>query len=265
MGVPIFFPMPAGNIGWEILTTAHSSPVYGSYKSNKHPSVCTSDRLFLLSLWLHSYSFSCLASASFTAVTIALEVPATRSLQYYSTCEYLDPEKADLIRMTSLSAEERCSRHLISDHVHSRRGSATSINSEDEDAIEPCPPASVEPQGRSHHAEHARPRPNHLISCRSHMEHLMGVDDGVDPSLLWQNMLAVQRAFGCYNSARMRAAVEMGGDEGLMPSKACLDLLNDSISRLPEDARRQVDDFLSQQSSSRRKSSSSWRRRFKHS
>ncbi|RKU44792.1 hypothetical protein DL546_007476 [Coniochaeta pulveracea] len=72
------------------------------------------------------------------------------------------------------------------------------------------------------------------------MEHLMGVDDGVDPSLLWQNMLAVQRAFGCYNSARMRAAVEMGGDEGLMPSKACLDLLNDSISRLPEDARRQT-------------------------
>jgi hypothetical protein len=29
-------------------------------------------------------------------------------------------------------------------------------------------------------------------------------------------MLAVQRAFGCYNSARMRAALEMGGEEGFM-------------------------------------------------
>jgi hypothetical protein len=104
----------------------------------------------------------------------------------------------------------------MSDQVNSRRGSATSFCSEDEDAISPCPPASAEAQGQSYHAEHLQPQPNRSGSCRDRLEHLNGIDDCIDPSLLWQNMLAVQRAFGCYNSARMRAALETGGEEGFM-------------------------------------------------
>lgn len=48
-------------------------------------------------------------------------------------------------------------------------------------------------------------------------------------------------------------------------SKTCLDLLNDSITQLPDEARRQLDDFLSHnEPCSSRRSSSSWRRRLVH-
>jgi hypothetical protein len=49
-----------------------------------------------------------------------------------------------------------------------------------------------------------------------HFDPLDGEGDSVDPSRLWQKMLAIQRVFGCYNSARMRAALEMGVEDGFM-------------------------------------------------
>ncbi|KAK0724632.1 hypothetical protein B0H67DRAFT_449079, partial [Lasiosphaeris hirsuta] len=65
----------------------------------------------------------------------------------------------------------------------------------------------------------------------------------VDAETLWKRMLAIQRMFGCYNSARMRAALDTGA-EGFIPSRTCLDLLNDSIDQLPEESRRQLEEFL---------------------
>jgi hypothetical protein len=35
-----------------------------------------------------------------------------------------------------------------------------------------------------------------------------GSSAGLDAAQLWERMLSVQRVFGCYNSARMRAALE---------------------------------------------------------
>ena len=43
-----------------------------------------------------------------------------------------------------------------------------------------------------------------------------------------------------------------------------MDLLNDSIAELPEQARQQLDDFLAGESGSRRRSTSSWKRRLLH-
>lgn len=90
--------------------------------------------------------------------------------------------------------------------------------------------------------------------------------DDVDTSALWRTMLDIERAFGCYKSARMRAALELGDKEVPVPSKTCLDLLNDSITQLPEESRRQLVDFLHNESSEpRRRSTSSWKRRVSRS
>ncbi|KAE8441396.1 hypothetical protein EG329_004985 [Mollisiaceae sp. DMI_Dod_QoI] len=50
----------------------------------------------------------------------------------------------------------------------------------------------------------------------------------------WSRMLALQREYHCYNSARLEAAVEAmengwGEDAVQMPSRLCLDLLNEQL------------------------------------
>ncbi|EPE09304.1 hypothetical protein F503_07080 [Ophiostoma piceae UAMH 11346] len=60
-------------------------------------------------------------------------------------------------------------------------------------------------------------------------------------TLLWHRMLALQRQYHCYNSARMSAALQ--DDTMAIPPRACLDLLNDSIATadLCDEARAHVD------------------------
>ncbi|KAI1183242.1 hypothetical protein F5B17DRAFT_146193 [Nemania serpens] len=55
-----------------------------------------------------------------------------------------------------------------------------------------------------------------------------------DPERLWMRMLALQKRFGCYNSARMSAALSSGNESKLRPSKVCLDLLNEHMAILPD-------------------------------
>ncbi|KAH8890285.1 hypothetical protein GQ53DRAFT_601388, partial [Thozetella sp. PMI_491] len=78
--------------------------------------------------------------------------------------------------------------------------------------------------------------------------------DNTDAATLWRRMLTVQKLFGCYNSARMQAALELGADSGFVPSKTCLDLMNDSLSQLPDEERKQVEDYLEQENVARRTS-----------
>lgn len=52
----------------------------------------------------------------------------------------------------------------------------------------------------------------------------------------WKRMLELQRVYHCYNSARLEAAVEAveGGWRGweeLIPSRLCLDLLNEELKQ----------------------------------
>ncbi|KAB5527970.1 hypothetical protein GE09DRAFT_409711 [Coniochaeta sp. 2T2.1] len=102
------------------------------------------------------------------------------------------------------------------------------------------PSPSLSPQ-RHHRSQ----RPTSWRSSEHYISPLVPpTDEETDATALWHTMLAIQRELGCYNSARMRAAVESGG-EGPVPSKTCLDLLNDSIRHLPEDELREIDDFLS--------------------
>ncbi|KAI6355469.1 hypothetical protein MCOR25_008191 [Pyricularia grisea] len=83
----------------------------------------------------------------------------------------------------------------------------------------------------------------------------------VDAADLWRRMLAVQRIYHCYNSARISAALDNEVLQKRVPSRACLDLLNDGISHLPEDEKQQVVYFIEHGKVQQRKSRSFWRRR----
>ncbi|KAH8844037.1 hypothetical protein MCOR27_003227 [Pyricularia oryzae] len=83
----------------------------------------------------------------------------------------------------------------------------------------------------------------------------------VDAADLWRRMLAVQRIYHCYNSARISAALDNEVLQKRIPSRACLDLLNDGISHLPEDEKQQVVYFIEHGKVQQRKSRSFWRRR----
>lgn len=69
-------------------------------------------------------------------------------------------------------------------------------------------------------------------------ESLKALEEGTegDPERLWKRMLALQRTYNCYNSARMSAALSSGNVSLLLPSKACLNLLNENMTFLPDEA-----------------------------
>jgi len=41
-------------------------------------------------------------------------------------------------------------------------------------------------------------------------------DFEVDSVTLWRRMLVIQRMFGCYNSARMQAAIDLGVEDSFI-------------------------------------------------
>ncbi|XXG97965.1 hypothetical protein Hte_004281 [Hypoxylon texense] len=134
------------------------------------------------------------------------------------------------------------------------RQSNRSTTSDDIDAITPCPLAYntseemevselVEPIDKFQESR----SPSPCSECSSipmdetrsrRRESLKALEEGTngDPERLWKRMLALQRAFGCYNSARMSAALSSGDISLLLPSKACLNLLNENMTFMPDEA-----------------------------
>ncbi|KAI0454208.1 hypothetical protein F5B21DRAFT_244786 [Xylaria acuta] len=114
---------------------------------------------------------------------------------------------------------------------------------DDIDAITPCPSgpssAPMEPMDDLRSTRSRSASPNSLRSSvdinrrRASVKALEEGTDG-DPERLWMRMLALQQKFGCYNSARMSAALSSGNVSKLRPSKVCLDLLNEHMATLPE-------------------------------
>lgn len=152
-----------------------------------------------------------------------------------------------------------------------------------EDAITPCPPIEPSPSpspssstshddncpktlSRSSSSSSLRSTSSKSSSLRSSIEYnttnMTRDFNEIDTQLLWRRMLAIQRTFGCYNSTRMNIAIEMGESNASVPSRVCLDLLNDSIDKLPSEIKQRIEDFLacedvSRASHSRRSSTSS--------
>ncbi|KAK5657366.1 hypothetical protein OQA88_2936 [Cercophora sp. LCS_1] len=140
---------------------------------------------------------------------------------------------------------------------------STSSFSDDDDAITPCPP-EMQVQEQQQPQQRPRPQPERVTSWRSsmvmHPDSPATSDSDIDSETLWRRMLEIQRTFGCYNSARMDAALENG--EGVAPPRTCLDLLNDSIDQLPEESKKQLEEYLEHgEAPTRRKG---WRVRLLH-
>ncbi|KAI4868168.1 hypothetical protein F4820DRAFT_151391 [Hypoxylon rubiginosum] len=132
--------------------------------------------------------------------------------------------------------------------------SSRSTAGDDIDAITPCPLARstseemevselVEPIDKFQESR----SPSPCSECSSvpmdtsgsrRRESLKALEEGTngDPERLWKRMLALQRAFGCYKSARMSAALSSGDFSLLLPSKACLNLLNENMTFMPDEA-----------------------------
>ncbi|KAL1851305.1 hypothetical protein Daus18300_012610 [Diaporthe australafricana] len=145
--------------------------------------------------------------------------------------------------------------------------------SDDEDAITPCSSPPPEPQqlqqqqAPATQQQHQSPRfsiasSRKMSSARTwHLDPTAGED--MDDAHLWRRMLDIQREFHCYNSARMAAALlelEMGVDVGrYAPSRSCLDLINDSVSDLPDEDKERLVEWL-HENSTKQKRSAKWKR-----
>lgn len=124
-------------------------------------------------------------------------------------------------RRRSFSRSSASSRASISDH-------------EDDDAITP-----IETEERAKSYTQEKPQQQH-IEMRSQQTASKPAD--LDNAVLWHRMLNLQRRYHCYKSARMTAALEDEYLEAVVPPRACLDLLNDSMATgyLCEEARAEV-------------------------
>lgn len=145
--------------------------------------------------------------------------------------------------------QPKMSHHHISRPRGNTSASSTSTTSSssdlDLDAITPCPPhshpnalldaetdeAQTQPQSQrrpsNHHHRKQRPTswrstlslaPSTSSSSSSEQDTATtspsaGEPEATDPETLWRRMLALQRTLGCYNSARMRAALEQENPE----------------------------------------------------
>ncbi|KAI2777611.1 hypothetical protein F4815DRAFT_286701 [Daldinia loculata] len=133
------------------------------------------------------------------------------------------------------------------------RESGRSAIVDDIDAITPCPLTRSGPKAinesdiiNSINKFQESRSPSPCSECSSDSMHasrsrrresLKALEEGTegDPERLWERMLALQQVYGCYNSARMSAALSSGDVSLLLPSKACLNLLNENMSFLPDE------------------------------
>ncbi|CAK7231392.1 hypothetical protein SBRCBS47491_007915 [Sporothrix bragantina] len=119
-------------------------------------------------------------------------------------------------------------------HSFSSRASSASLSDHEDDAITPV-------EEHEDHHEETRPQAAPKKPAPSH-----AVDNPFENARLWHRMLAIQRRYHCYNSARMSAALEDAEVEAVVPPRACMDLLNDSMATawLCEEARAEVATLL---------------------
>ncbi|CAK7225738.1 hypothetical protein SEUCBS140593_006005 [Sporothrix eucalyptigena] len=116
-------------------------------------------------------------------------------------------------------------------HSFSSRASSASLSDREDDAITPVE-EDFDHREEPEPFQKTMPAPSHTFSSPTPL----------DDARLWRRMLALQRRFHCYNSARMSAALEDAEVEAVVPPRACLDLLNDSMSTawLCEEVRAEV-------------------------
>ncbi|KAF6805336.1 hypothetical protein CMUS01_14649 [Colletotrichum musicola] len=100
-----------------------------------------------------------------------------------------------------------------------------------------APASPVEPQNHHAAAAASSSRPSLGAGRRTSADH-------ADLEELWECMLELQQRYRCYNSTRMEIAADSEDAAEMMPTRACIDMLNDSIESLPEEGWKKLSKYL---------------------
>ena len=84
-------------------------------------------------------------------------------------------------------------------HSFSLRASSSSLSDNEDDAITPV---------EEHEDGHTEPQQMKVSLMQKPAAAYRAIDSPFENARLWRRMLALQRRFHCYNSARMSAALE---------------------------------------------------------
>ncbi|EEY22858.1 hypothetical protein VDBG_08968 [Verticillium alfalfae VaMs.102] len=129
-------------------------------------------------------------------------------------------------------------------------------DSEPEDLITPCSEKHVIETTSAVHFDHvpqpdtldaaAEPAQTSLHIRRPSMLHARrcSSDESIDIRGLWEAMLELQQRYHCYKSTRMLIAAESDGAVDMIPSRACIDHLNDCIETLPDEGWQVLERYL---------------------
>jgi hypothetical protein len=146
---------------------------------------------------------------------IGSHAPCRRSTSPPSICSELGLTSSSTSSRLPFNANAMSSASSL---ASPRRSTSSHYSSDDDDAITPAPASCVAlPQAAQQPQElpRAHVTPSPASSRRSSFSGLTPPAEsvGVDSDRLWKRMLSVQRVFGCYNSARMSAALSAGDKE----------------------------------------------------
>ncbi|KAF9878202.1 hypothetical protein CkaCkLH20_04240 [Colletotrichum karsti] len=119
----------------------------------------------------------------------------------------------------------------------------------EDDMIRPCAATSEKPEAQVTMTEYApAPTPNveHSAHPRPSLTGRRSSADDADLEEMWECMLELQQKYHCYNSTRMEIAADSEDATEMMPTKACMDMLNDSIDSesLPEEGWKKLSKYL---------------------
>ncbi|OLN81357.1 hypothetical protein CCHL11_08577 [Colletotrichum chlorophyti] len=116
----------------------------------------------------------------------------------------------------------------------------------EDDMIRPCDP-NEKSETQVTMTEYAPPSPasvEHPSHPRPSLAGRRTSADDADLEGLWECMLELQQQYHCYNSTRMEIASDSEDAMRMMPTRACMDMLNDSIESLPEEGWKKLSKFL---------------------
>ncbi|KAL0934591.1 uncharacterized protein CTRU02_211390 [Colletotrichum truncatum] len=120
----------------------------------------------------------------------------------------------------------------------------------EDDMIRPCAASSEKPEAHVTMTEYA-PAPTATAAAeqspQSRRPSLAGrrsSSDDADIEELWECMLELQQKYHCYNSTRMEIAADSEDAMEMRPTRACMDMLNDSIESLPEEGWKKLSKYL---------------------
>ncbi|KAM0334971.1 hypothetical protein ACHAQA_000005 [Verticillium albo-atrum] len=129
-------------------------------------------------------------------------------------------------------------------------------DSEPDDLITPCSEKHIVETTSAVHLDHAVPAPTpdavtepaqtspHIRRPSALCARRCSADQSIDVRGLWEAMLELQQRYHCYKSTRMLIAAESDGAADMIPSRACIDHLNDSIESLPDEGWKVLERYL---------------------